>query len=84
MHGWGMYGWGWLGMIISLLVGLAILVGIIWLIVWLVRRSTGSQPGYYSANPSSHSTAKEILQQRYARGELTREQYQEMLSDLDR
>jgi uncharacterized membrane protein len=32
----------------------------------------------------SQPSAKEILQARYARGELTREQYKEILADLEK
>ncbi|GAP15695.1 protein containg short C-terminal domain [Longilinea arvoryzae] len=78
MHGW-YGGFGWIGMILGAVIWLALLVGIILLIVYGIRRlSRGSS----SATSSSKSTAKEILQERYARGEVTREQYQQMLEDL--
>ncbi len=75
MMGWGygmMGAYGWTGMIFNLL----ILVGVIILVVWAVRRFTerGGQSGSQSA--------RDIVQQRYARGEITREQYQQMLNDL--
>ena len=72
--GSGMMGFfgGWIGMLFNL----AILIGIVVLIVWAVRRFT-------NANPSINAqTPREILQARYARGEITREQYQQMLQDL--
>jgi putative membrane protein len=74
MHGFGMMGFfgGWIG----LLFNLAILAGIVVLIVWAVRRFTGG------ASTPSFQTPREILQARYARGEITREQYQQMLQDL--
>ncbi len=64
------------GMIIGLVFNLLILVGIVLLIVWAVKRFTGN-----NSSPAGQSP-KETLQARYARGELTREQYQQMLSDL--
>ena len=66
--------------IIGLLLNLVVLVGIIVLAVWAVKRfSTGSPNG----NPASNNQSpREIVQARYARGELTREQYQQMLNDL--
>lgn len=80
MYGW-MGGFGWIGMIISLVFWLVILGGAAWLIVWAVRRSgTGN---YGSQNPAGFS-AKEIAQQRYARGEITREQYKQLIEDLSR
>jgi uncharacterized membrane protein len=35
-----------------------------------------------AATPRAEMSPKEILQARYARGEITREQYQQMLADL--
>jgi len=71
--GFGMMGFygGWIG----LLLNLAILIGVVVLIVWAVKRFT-------SNNASGTQTPREILQTRYARGEITREQYQQMLQDL--
>jgi putative membrane protein len=73
----GMHGFGWMGLI-GLIFNLAIIIGIMILIVWAVKRFTNgnSLPG------SSAQTPREILQTRYARGEITREQFQQMLSDL--
>jgi putative membrane protein len=75
MMGYGMmggYGFG----LIGLLFNLAILVGIVILIVWAVRRfSSGT-------SLSGGQTPREILQMRYARGEVTRDQYQQILKDL--
>ena len=73
MMGYGMMGFGLVGLLFNLL----IVVGVVVLIVWAVRRfSAGSH------DVSHTQTPREILQARYARGEITREQYQQMLSDL--
>ena len=74
MHGFGGMGLfgGWIGLILNL----AIIIGIVILIVWAVKRFTGGNLA------SGVQTPREILQARYARGELTREQYQQMLGDL--
>ncbi|MFH1186515.1 MAG: SHOCT domain-containing protein [Chloroflexota bacterium] len=75
MMGYGMMGgFGWFG----LLLNVAVIVGIVLLIVWAVKRfsAQGNQP-------SGGQTGRDILQVRYARGEITREQYQQMLSDLN-
>lgn len=74
MMGFGMM--GGLGLI-GLLFNVLIIVGVVVLIVWAVRRF--SAPGNL---PSGGQSAREILQARYARGEITREQYQQMLNDL--
>ena len=54
-----------------------VIVGIIVLIVWAVRRSSDA-----ATRPTGGQTPREIVQARYARGEITREQYQQMLDDL--
>lgn len=83
MMGPGMMGFGTfglLGMIISFLFSVVVIVGIVWLVVWAVRRAGGNNialPG----RPAAPS-AKEILQTRYARGEINREEYLAMLEDL--
>ena len=66
MHHWDQ-GWGagnWLLMGFGMVVFWALLVAVI---VWLVR-STGTRPRVVS-------TARDILDERYARGEITDEEY---------
>jgi putative membrane protein len=75
MMGYGMmngYGFGLVGLIFNL----ALIAGMVILIVWAVRRFSG---GTIS---SGGQTPREILQTRYARGEITRDQYQQMLKDV--
>ena len=68
-----MGGFGWIGMIFNLV----ILIGIVVLIVWAFNRfSSGWNQSTKNQSP------REILQARYARGEITREQYQQMMKDL--
>lgn len=87
MH--GAYGFGggvsWIGMIFGALFSLALLVGLILLIIWGIRRLSGGGNHPHAAPPAQgQPSAKEILQARYARGEITREQYQEILADLEK
>ncbi len=74
MMGFGMMGaFGLIGLLFNAL----IIVGVVVLVVWAVKRfSTAGHSG------SNGQTPRELLQARYARGEITREQYQQMLSDL--
>jgi putative membrane protein len=74
MHGFGGMGLfgGWIGLILNL----AIIIGIVLLIVWAVRRFTAGSAS------SGGQTPREIVQARYARGEITRDQYQQILNDL--
>ena len=67
--GWGM-GFGWVFML--LFWGL-ILLGLAALVKWLWSANTGG------AQPKS---ALEILQERYARGEIDREEYERIKRDL--
>ena len=88
MHGFG-YGFGgfgtfgWIGLIINLVLTVGIIVGIVLLVVWAVRRLSASGQGHsMTTYQAPGQNAREILQVRYARGEITREEYQQMLSDL--
>ena len=78
MMGGGMM-WVWF---LMMLFGLVVFVGIILLAVWAVTRFTGSdhpRPGSTSNSPEDPLV---ILQRRYARGEITREEYERIRSDL--
>ena len=68
MNGFG--GFGLLGGLIGLIFNLGILVGFVWLIVWAVRQFTQTGHGNGSMNSQS---PREVLQIRYARGEINRE-----------
>ena len=69
-------GYGWIGALISLAVVLIVVV----LIIWVARRCIPVNRGQL-ATPQSNP--REILQIRYARGELSREEYQQIKADLN-
>ncbi|MCX6842569.1 MAG: SHOCT domain-containing protein [candidate division WOR-3 bacterium] len=72
----GMYGYGGLWSIIMGIIGIAVVVGAVWLVVYLVR-TTGRR------GPASESgDALETLRRRYARGEITHDQFEQMKRDL--
>jgi putative membrane protein len=76
MMGGGMMGGGafmWFWAIFALLVLALLVVGV----VWLVRSLAGPSPG------GSPGAARQELDLRYARGELTREEYQQRRADLE-
>ncbi len=73
MMGYGMMGFGLIGLLFNAL----IIAGIVVLVVWAVRRF--SDP---AGRQAGGQTPREIVQARYARGEITREQYENMLDDL--
>ena len=70
---WGFLGnmgvWGWVGLILNLVIWVGLLAGLILLAVRAMKRARV---------PVSirQRSAKEILQAQYARGEITREQYE--------
>jgi putative membrane protein len=74
-------GMGWFGMIIGLVFTIAVIVGVVLLIVWAVRRTSGNSAQSGLQTTSSQS-ARDIAQARYAKGEINREEYQQILSDL--
>jgi len=74
MMGWGWWGMGWIFMIIFW--GL-IIVGLIFLIRWLAGLSRARAP-----YEKTHDSALEILKQRYAKGEIDREEFDQKKRDL--
>lgn len=67
MMGPGMMSWMWAGMLLfwALVIG-----GLVLLVVWLAR-------GVRSTNPDRAGKPLDIIRERYARGELTREDYEQ-------
>lgn len=82
--GWGHMGWGWVFMAL-------VLVGVVLLVVVLVRvlgsggqRSrTDGRGGQHPATNDRGSRAREILDERYARGEIDATEYDERRRRLD-
>jgi len=77
-------GLGLVGGLLSTLLTIGLLVGLGFFGIWLWRRFGASQAVASWTQPQAtrQPAAREILQVRYARGELTREEYQRMLEDL--
>lgn len=81
MSGWNWGNWGgnmWWGWLLMLLFWVLLIGGVVALVAWSVRlvRPSGSGVG---GRPGE---ALEILKQRYARGEITGEQFEQMKRDL--
>ena len=79
MGSWGM-GMGWPGMIFMWIFWLLIIVGLIMLIRWLVQSSSRDNRPTSSGTPASR--ALDILAERYARGEIDKEEYEQKKRDL--
>ena len=75
MGDWGM---GWFGMMMMFLFWGLVIVGIVSIVRWLMQ-STGSR-GHSGASTSSQ--AMNILKERFARGELTRDQFESMKKEI--
>ena len=82
MH-WPGYGFGWGGMIFGGLMMLLFWGGLLALVFWLVRAfaSRGDHPDY--SHRAAEPNAREILDQRYARGEIPRDEYETIKKDLE-
>jgi putative membrane protein len=76
-HGMLYYGGGGLGMLI---LGVLFWGSIIALVVWAVRRMTGRGP--HDTDHLGRKSPMDHLKERYAKGEITKEQYEEIKRDL--
>ena len=75
MMGWGNTGWG--GMGFGGMIGMVFVwVVLIALIVWAVSRLLPGRQAHRSAPQSGQQTPEEILDRRFARGEIDLETYQ--------
>ncbi len=80
MHGYGgQFGFGFnpVGAILSLVFWALIIGGIALLVVWFARNA-----GRASLTTGTGETPLDILKARYARGEISKQQYEEMRHDL--
>ena len=75
--------WGWWGMIFGPLMMIAFVAAIVVVVVLLVRWLSGGSTGTV-APPPTGKTALDILKERFARGEIDKEEFEErkrLLSD---
>lgn len=74
----GMFGWGgmFVGMIFMIAFWVLIVVAIVVLIKWLAR--SGEKP----TTPTAPTSPLDVLKLRYARGEISREEFEQMKKDL--
>ena len=77
------FGFGWVGMIVGLVINLALIIGFVWLVVWAVRKMSGSRSASNQAAPAVQSP-KDFAKMRYAKGEITQEEYHKLLADLEK
>ncbi len=81
MYGWGYGGyggwWGWLGPLFMLIFAVLVVVGLVLLIRALLARDRSAGGIGGGRKPL------DILKERYARGEISKDQYQQMRRDLE-
>ncbi len=76
LGGYGMMGsFGWFGICVMILIGILVIIGIVFLIRSLVNHSN-------RVNFSSSDRSIEILKERLAKGEITKEEYETIKKSL--
>lgn len=83
MYGYGYDGFSFIWMGLMMFFGLLVTVGVILLVVWLARSAGGPQP-YRHVTTEDRDDAFEVARRRYAAGEITKEQYDEIVATLRR
>jgi len=79
MMGYWLGGFGWIGLVVNLVISIALIIGVVFLVIWIVK-----QLRYDSGRELKNTTtsAIEIVKERYAKGEITREEFQKLLVDF--
>ena len=82
--GWGMgpgmmgnWGMGWFGMIFMMIFWVLVIVGLVFLIKWLIQTTSSGKTAEQTG-----SRAVEILKERYARGEIDKAEFESKKKDL--
>lgn len=80
-HGWdGMGAFGWVGMLMMMLFWFGLIALLIWGVAGILARN---QPHQNHQQGASEDRAKSILRERYARGEISEEEFIEAQRTLD-
>ena len=72
----GEWGMGWFGMIFMMIFWILLIVGLVFLIRWLIQTTSRGREDIQSG-----SRAIEILKERYARGEINKQEFEEKRRD---
>jgi len=78
MGGWG-YGYGYGP--VHMIVWIVIIIAIIALCAWMMRSMC--MPGMHRNLPPRRSTGLDVLEERYARGEINRDEYLQKKKDIE-
>ena len=74
LHGYGTYGWG-MGMGFGWITGLILLILIVWIVVKILNQNN-------NPDTPTNKSALDILKERYARGEISKQEFEEMKKDI--
>ncbi|OGZ76589.1 MAG: hypothetical protein A3G45_01750 [Candidatus Staskawiczbacteria bacterium RIFCSPLOWO2_12_FULL_37_15] len=74
MMGFG-YGYGWIGAIFMIVFWVLVILAIVSFVSWLVRQSKGT-------TNDNGNQAMDILKERYAKGEINKEEFKAKKKDL--
>lgn len=76
-QGYGMYGgFGWMGMLVCLAIIVLVVLAIVFIVKALFNRSSNAK------SSSVQNRSMDILNERFARGEITKEEYDLIRKDL--
>ena len=80
MGRWMMGGWGagWFGMIFMIVFWGLVIAGVVLIVRWLLQSTSGRD----STGAGTGSRALHILEERFARGELSRDEFESMKGDI--
>ncbi len=67
--------WMWVGMVLMIIFWIAV----IWIIIWGIQRFASHE---HQHGAVSGSNALDIARERYARGEITKDQFEQIKKDL--
>ena len=82
MMGYWFGGIGWIFLIINLVLLIGAFIAVVFLVIWIVKQLSNNNPG--QALNNDVESAVEIANERYAKGDITREEYQKLIIDLER
>ena len=71
---------GWIYLIINLVLIIGTIIALVFLVIWIVKLLSNNNPEQALNNGAQ--SAVEIAKERYAKGDITREEYQKLLVDL--
>ena len=81
----GYFGSSPVGQILNLVISAGLIIGVVVLLIWAVRRMTSGKNSVIGQNSQGKSLQSplDILKLRYASGEISQQEYQDIKKDLN-